>query len=87
MGAGERVRCERLFLYINVGSRDRLCVQNYLSFSTSLFLIGHQSLLLILVRVYWNRLTLGEFFHLLECVECLHDYVYYVDLVRGCTVV
>ena len=37
VGAGERVSCERLFLYINLGSRDRLCVQKYLSFSTSLF--------------------------------------------------
>ena len=25
VGAGERVSCERLFLYITPGSRDRLC--------------------------------------------------------------
>ena len=61
--------------------------QKYLSFSTSLFSIGHLSLLLILVRVYWNRVPLGEFFRLRERVERLRDYAYNLDLVRGCTVV
>ena len=37
------------------------------------------------MHVYWNRLTLGEFFRLRECVERVRDYAYYVDLVRGCT--
>ena len=66
VGARERVSCERLLMRdITLDSRDRLCVLKYLAFSTSMFLIGHLSLLLTLVRAHWNL------FHIRGvCVVC-----------------
>ena len=80
VGAGERISCERLFLYIPLGSRDRLCELR----STYHLALNRTSV--FAVDIGARVLESFDFFSV--CVSVYRAfYAYYVDLVRVCTVV